>query len=354
MYVQLQYKNGILTINLGGQSLASNDSGGNPGNGPQGGDPNPGNGPQGGNPGNGPQGGNPGNGPQGGIILGPIVVPLMGQDGGTGTGGNPGNGPQGGNPGNGPQGGNPGNGPQGGSTGPCGCAGAGFFPTVIGPIVFTGSATAAAQTPEPPPAFVDINAILAQAPAIFATRTAGATFEVPAQLEAQWCWSAVTVGVKTFVDGTDVTQTAIASRALGGICSASPNAGDPCNKPYALDLALAAVNNLQPNGAQFNSIVAFADLQTYWNKLELPVCARIVWDDGSGTAHFIALSGYTETTAGQQLVLVHDPAPGAYGGPATWDYDLLRSSYQCPAPPHRYELMPRGHWQDSYFVKPQL
>jgi hypothetical protein len=330
MNVQVSYLNGILKISFEGNVGAGGHSGGNAGDGPIG-------------------GGSGNGGVRGGLILGPIVIPAIVQ--GPSTGGNAGDGPIGGNAGDGPIGGNAGDGPIGGGQG----AGSGCCcPTVIGPIVFTDCCSSASSQPATPPSNLNINTVLAQAPTVFSPHSSDDIFEVPPQQEAQWCWSAVTVGVKAFVDSVAITQTELARTALLTVCSLEPNPDDPCNQPYSLNESLTAVGNLQPNGAYFNSIVAFADLQTYWNRLPLPVCARIVWDDGSGTAHFIAISGYREATTGQQLVLVHDPAPGAYGGPILWDYDLLKSSYQCPADPGFSNIpMPSGHWNDSYFVQPQ-
>jgi hypothetical protein len=321
MNVQVSYQNGALRISFEGGG--ANSDGGNAGNGPIG-------------------GGSQNAGPCGGaLIVGPIVIPAATQS--LSTGGNAGNGPIGGNAGNGPIGGGEGAGSS------CCC------PTVIGPIVFTDGCSSSSSTQtSAPPSNLNISNVLAQAPPHLNPRTLTAIFEVPPQQEAQWCWSAVTVAVKDFVDNVALTQTDLAARALRTTCSLEPNPDDPCNQPYSLNKSLTAVGNLQPDGAYFNSIVAFADLQTYWNQFPLPICARIVWDDGSGTAHFIAISGYKEVAGGQQLVLVHDPAPGAYGGPILWDYDLLKSSYQCPPDPNFPTIAtPSGHWNDSYFVQPQ-
>ena len=340
MDVQVRYQNGTLTISLGGQSTAGFASGGTPGSSPPGGTP--GSSPPGGSTSGG------GSGCCGGLVLGPIVIPMAGY--GSVSGGTPGTSPPGGTPGTSPPGGTPGTSPPGGGTASqsIGCC----CPTVIGPIVFTDCCSSTASESAGPPSIIDIDSVLSQAPLHIVPPTG--LFEMQTQQEIEWCWSAVTVSVNNFLDTPDVwTQTKLASKVLRKTCSLAPSFNDPCNQEFALDISLTAIGNLQPDGAFFDAIVAFKDLETYWNKLPIPICARIVWDDGSGNAHFIALGGYTLGANGEQNVLVYDPAPGGYGGPTTWDYDLLKSSYQCPPDPQNpLTVMPSGHWNDSYFVQP--
>jgi hypothetical protein len=378
MNVQIRYQNGTLTIGLGGQSLSSDSSGGDPGLGPQGGDPglgpqggDPGLGPQGGDPGLGPQGGDPGLGPQGGrsgggsarcgggLVIGPIVIPIASQDLTTGgdpglgpqggdpglgpQGGDPGLGPQGGDPGLGPQGGDPGLGPQGGGSGTgsgsCCCC-----PTVIGPIVFSGCCSSGGATsPTAPLTPVNIQSVLLPGCAHGSVSTT--PFQMQPQQKEEWCWDAVAVSVNDFLDSPGAwTQTALAENIMPCQYSPQSDPNDPFDCVFSLDGALKVTGNLDK--ARFNQYVTFADLKTYWACVPYPVGVRIVWDDGGG-AHFIALSGYTQFSGGQQLVTVNDPAPLALGGAVKWDYDALRSYYQCPGNPQG----PTGHWNDTYFVK---
>jgi hypothetical protein len=360
MKVQIRYQNGCLTINIGGQSPANSSSGGNPGNDPVGG--NPGNDPVGGNPGNDPVGGNPGNDPVGGgggggaggcggLILGPIVVPIGSS--GSASGGNPGNDPVGGNPGNDPIGGNPGNDPVGGNGGSGGSGGGYSGPIVIGPIVFTNCGNGgASSSPNSGPSLlqpVNMNTL----PAARQGVPSETPFLMQPQEEDQWCWNAVAVSVNNFLDFADPAtwdQATLAAKVLPFQCSLAPNPNDPCDKAWPLDSALTATGNLLQT--DLNQYVKFADLQAFWANNPLPVCVRVVWTDGSGNAHFVALTECILFSSGQQLVMVNDPSPAALG-PAKWDYDVFRLSYQSPpnlqAPG---TVQPKGFWNDTYFVQP--
>jgi Papain-like cysteine protease AvrRpt2 len=312
MNVQLRNRNGTLTISLGGQPALNGGTGGSSGDSDVGGT-------------RGTSVGGAGS-CCGALILGPIIIPASSGDGDVGTGSSTGSG------------------------GGCCC------PTVIGPIVFTGccsNSTSTANTPPTPLTPVNIAEVMP------ATRGAkspagAATFEMQPQQEAQWCWAAVAVSVNDFLNAPRTwTQSKLAAKALNRTCSSVPNPEDPCDRAFSLDTALKATGNLlSPNGAQFDRFVNFADLQTYWAAVPYPVCARIVWDDGSGNAHFIALTGYTELANGQKLVTVHDPSPTAFA-PTVWDYDLLKANYQGPSDPQDPgAVSPKGHWHDSYFVQP--
>ena len=328
MNVQIRYQNGTLTIGFVGQSTLST----------------------GGSAGDDPIGGNPGAAGMscGGMIVGPIIVPIASssQAKGGSAGDDPiGGSPTGGSAGDDPIGGNPGT----GNPSTCGC------PIVIGPIVFTNSgATATTATPVTTALqTVDISNFIPRIP--LASPATTTPFTMEHQQEAQWCWAAVAVSVFNFLAGTDdLTQAALVPRLLKTVCDRVPNPQDPCNQAFTLDGPLSDLGNLvQPNGGQFDSIVKFADLQTYWSAAPFPVCARIVWDDGSNSAHFIALTASAELSNGQQLVSVHDPSPASLG-PAQWDYDAFRLYYQGPPldPNQPNAFMPRGHWNDTYFVQP--
>jgi hypothetical protein len=178
-------------------------------------------------------------------------------------------------------------------------------------------------------------------------------FLMQPQQEDQWCWNAVAVSVNDFLDPANPAtwdQAALAVKVLPYQCSPVPNPNDLCDKAWPLDNALTATGNLLQT--DLNQYVKFADLQAFWAHNPLPVCARIVWNDGSCTAHFVALTESILFSSGQQLVMVNDPSPAALG-PAKWDYDVFRLSYQSPpnlqAPG---TVQPRGFWNDTYFVQP--
>src|SRR5438477_274758 len=123
---------------------------------------------------------------------------------------------------------------------------------------------------------------------------------------ADWWWAAVAVSINEFLDTAGAwTQATLASSVLQKGCSALPNPGDPCDCVFSLDGALKVTGNLrEPKGAYFNQFLNFTDLATYWHSSSFPVCARIVWDDGSGHAHFIALTDCIQLIGGQRLVTV--------------------------------------------------
>ncbi len=312
MSVNIRYQNGTLTIDFGDQSQTGTDLG-------------------------------TGTTSRGPLVLGPIIIPL----GSDATGSGPGSSPIGGDPGDGDDepgpgsstvGGGPGSsgigGDTGGQTTGCGC------PTVIGPIVFTGGSATASQ---PTLKFVNMAGVT---PTVGTNITPSGVFDMQAQEEGMWCWAAVAVSVNNFLGTPNTwTQRKLVSQILGRDCSADTNPASPCNSPFNLEGPLARVGNLfDPNGAQFDRIARFSDLQDYWARFPLPVCLRIVWHDGSGQAHFIALTGATRLADGTQLLMVNDPAPHGFG-PAQWDYDQLRLNYGSPGS----ESI--GQWNDTYFVQ---
>jgi hypothetical protein len=107
-----------------------------------------------------------------------------------------------------------------------------------------------------------------------------------------------------------------------------------CNRPEALDAALAITQNLRPSGALFDQHLTFLCLEN-WVSVQLPVGARIKWC-GLG-AHFIVLDGIKLMSSGQQMVHVQDPDPQT--APALWDYEALADNYR-----------ESGYWNDTYLV----
>jgi hypothetical protein len=166
-------------------------------------------------------------------------------------------------------------------------------------------------------------------------------FMMQQQQEDEWCWAAVAVSIHQFLDPAKAgewTQETLATamlQKLGAIppgidCSERP---DLCNMPAGLDTALSTAGNLSAPGCLQGKNLPFEILRV-WIDDKLPVCARIVWDDGG--AHFIALDGYRVFSSGAQQVHVQDPL----FGPSFQLYDDLLSDYP-----------PGGSWQDTYLVK---
>src|ERR1017187_4407865 len=135
-------------------------------------------------------------------------------------------------------------------------------------------------------------------------------FMMQQQQETEWCWAAVAVSIHQFLDPASAgewTQATLATAVLrqeeqippGVDCSLNP---ELCNLPANLDHALKIAVNLLVFDPNHN--LPFENLQQ-WIDRKLPVCARIVWDDGG--AHFIALDGYRVFSSGAQQVHVQDP-----------------------------------------------
>jgi hypothetical protein len=228
--------------------------------------------------------------------------------------------------------GNTGGGRPGGGSGSCG-------PVVIGPIVITGcsgtassGATGSKAVTVNPPAPTDE----------LIKRKLGA-FTMEPQKESNWCWAAVAVSIHDFLDpeGEPWTQPTLATQLLIDQGIKSPGCVDRpksriCNRPEALDVALAITRNLRHKGALFNQHLTFDCIQD-WVKAQFPVGARIVWRDGG--AHFIALDGYKVTTSGHRMVHVQDPNDYPTSSPGFLDYDTLVEDYG-----------EAGFWNDTYLV----
>jgi hypothetical protein len=176
----------------------------------------------------------------------------------------------------------------------------------------------------------------APAPAVAAAAPGGAgsgalPFVMQAQLQSNWCWSAVTTSVSHFFNGGSAwTQCSLASTELGlACCPVGSNPGG-CNVPWYLDRALQQTNN-------FNRIVAgaaaFTDVETEINSTR-PLGVRIAWLGGGG--HFVSITGYSSSAA-TDYVTVDDPIYGH----STLLYSALCTNYQG-----------NGSWTHSYWTQP--
>jgi hypothetical protein len=288
-------------------------------------------------------------------VIGPIVIDgsgmqsgMQGQSGqgGSGPAAPPGNtggsgpaAPPGNTGGSGPAAppGNTGGGGHGSGSGSGSSA-----PVVIGPIVITGSGLGAASSGASmgskavtvnPPAPTD-ELIKHKLPA----------FTMQPQQETNWCWAALAVSINDFLDPESDptwTQAKLATQLLIDQGIKSPGCIDRpksriCNRPEALDVALAITENLRQSGAMFNQHLTFDCIQN-WVKARFPVGARIVWWDGG--AHFVALDGCKVTASGHRLVHVQDPNDNPTSSPGFLDYDTLVEDYG-----------EAGYWNDTYLV----
>jgi hypothetical protein len=147
------------------------------------------------------------------------------------------------------------------------------------------------------------------------------------QQERNWCWASVAQGVAAYFGGP-LQQCAVAAQTLGSNCCS--NRG-PCDVPWALDPALAAVGHYRTWAARALSLADVAAEIDAGNPLPI----RIQWKDEKAGGHFLLLGGYD---AGTDMVVVHDP--GSAPGPQWIPIDELETAYQAGA----------GYWSHTYWV----
>jgi hypothetical protein len=165
---------------------------------------------------------------------------------------------------------------------------------------------------------------------------------MPDQLESNWCWAAVTVGVKTFFSpGSAFTQCDVATSVLtgeGAIHSINCCANrELCNIPAFLQDALHFSGNLKGilSGPLPFSIAPGPSVTGELNAGR-PVGVRIQWPEGNG--HFLVVDGYREFTVGPPQVHVADPLfQDVY-----WPYGDLLNNYQFKG----------GVWTDTFLLQP--
>ncbi|MGY8662415.1 papain-like cysteine protease family protein [Bradyrhizobium sp. UFLA05-109] len=155
-------------------------------------------------------------------------------------------------------------------------------------------------------------------------------FSVEIQQQSEWCWAAVSSSVASFFGSSAWTQCSIASGELAPLNCCGGDASDGCNQPWYLDRALTRVGHFDHIAA---SDATFAVVQGEINGGR-PLGCRIAWAGGS--AHFVALGGWSVTADGSQYVMVCDP----YYGPTTKKYADFVSAYMTTG----------DSWTHSYFT----
>ena len=146
-------------------------------------------------------------------------------------------------------------------------------------------------------------------------------FTVPAQLESNWCWAAVSTGVAHYYNSAStVTQCQVVNAQLGRTdCCRNPSSSN-CNVTGYLDKALTYVGHLK---SEQGSAATYADTSAAVNG-GTPPCIRIGWSGGGG--HFIGVFGIeptnmlwvTDPIFGQSLVSYATLTGGTYQGNGTW------------------------------------
>jgi hypothetical protein len=150
--------------------------------------------------------------------------------------------------------------------------------------------------------------------------------QVPDQVKEQWCWAAVSAGVKNLYCSKTLRPCDIASDIFNSPCCDDPSS---CNDPMFLANALDRLGMLvQPIEGQLKIDQIAAQIDT-----GRPVCCFI--DYGLEVGHFIVISGYVNGSSA--MVAVLDPAPG---GPHDAPQFLPFSSFQMS--------YGKGVWTETY------
>jgi hypothetical protein len=158
-------------------------------------------------------------------------------------------------------------------------------------------------------------------------------FPMEHQLETDWCWNAVAVSVEHYFDAqSQLTQPDFAVRALGVPL-------EEANQPFFLSTALENIGKLHANPPGFLSFAAIQE-QLHAN---LPVCVHIAWNEGG--SHFVVITGYQFSPAGDPQVLVSDPILKD-SNVVVWDYDSFVLAY---SPSYTNA---EGIWVETCLVRP--
>lgn len=159
-------------------------------------------------------------------------------------------------------------------------------------------------------------------------------FAIEQQIADQWCWAATTCGVASHYEpNAGYTQCGVAQKTLDRLdcCQGDPRGG-PCDEPYQLNLALAAVGHL---GSFIQGTLDEAVLTTELAN-NRPVGIRIEWEGGGG--HFVVIAGFLGGT--DPMVEVHDPAKTQGTGRLVVSYGDVVAAYEG-----------LGSWSHSYQTK---
>lgn len=140
--------------------------------------------------------------------------------------------------------------------------------------------------------------------------------DIPIQQQTNWCWVAVGSGITSFYDQTAYSQCSVVTEVFSAInppfnvncCDPAVDASQlPCNGESGADQALDHPRHhfVSDTGQlDWASLVAQIDQGR-------PVAAEIAWQGGG--AHFVAITGYSESADSppQYSVYVQDPGSGS-------------------------------------------
>jgi hypothetical protein len=142
------------------------------------------------------------------------------------------------------------------------------------------------------------------------------------QIGDNWCWAAVSVGIRNSLGfGPVIQQCDLVKIQLGHSDCCTVPVPDPCDQPHQLEIALA---NAAIPADNFSGSLTFSDLQDRIAN-DRPVCCAIQW--ASGAFHFVQVDGYIANGPRGDEVIVNDSA----GPGGRMAYDTLVNNYGVDA-----------------------
>ena len=139
-------------------------------------------------------------------------------------------------------------------------------------------------------------------------------FPMQTQEQTDWCWNAVAVSVEHYVSpNSTLTQEEFAVEDLGVSLALT-------NRPASLSQALQTLKRLSRS---LQGPLSFNDIQKQLDA-GLPVCVQIDWNEGG--AHFVAITGYQHSPAGDPQVFISDPLYDS-SNLTLWDYEAFVYAY---------------------------
>ncbi len=156
-------------------------------------------------------------------------------------------------------------------------------------------------------------------------------FVLEQQHKSNWCWNAVSVSVQRYFDpSSTLTQEKFAVEELGNV--------PDLDQGFYLEDALTALGKLD---RRLPGALTFADIQRELMK-GLPVCVHVAWYEGH--SHYVVISGYRFSPAGDPQVMVSDPIlPNS--NIVVWDYNAFVFAY---GPTYTNG---EGYWEDTCLVE---
>jgi hypothetical protein len=149
-------------------------------------------------------------------------------------------------------------------------------------------------------------------------------FDMQAQLQTQWCWSAVSTSASRFYDAASSwTQCTVVNAELSQATCCADGSTSQCNQPWYLDRALTRTGNL---ASWASGTVPISTIRAQIDAGR-PLGARIGWSGGGG--HFVVISGCLDDAT--RMLEIRDPIYGtseisiaafasSYQGTGSWTH----------------------------------